>query len=420
MNVLVLGGGGREHSLCWAIKQNPRCDTLYCAPGNAGIAEVAICRELDICDRIQVSEFCKWKDIEFVVVGPEAPLAHGISDALRSDGFLVFGPGQAAASLETSKAFTKGICDSAGISTARYAVFDDPEKARAHVRECELPVVVKDDGLAAGKGVTVARSATEAIEAIDSIFDKQDAVRNAPSAVVVIEEFLAGEEASFFVLTDGETVLPFGTARDYKRAYDGDSGPNTGGMGALSPAPAMTTEVVQRALDDIVHPTLDELRRRGIRFQGVLYAGLMIQNGRPSLLEYNVRFGDPECQVLMIRLGAQAFDAMHACAKGTLQDARVNWAPDHAITVVMATRGYPGRVVNGSAIKGLDSMSATSSFRVFHAATARSRDGLTATGGRVLNVTARSDSAPGARRTVYESIGQIDWQQGFFRCDIGK
>ena len=420
MNVLVLGGGGREHSLCWAIRQNPRCDTLYCAPGNAGIAEVANCQELDICDRAGVSAFCKSKDVEFVVVGPEAPLAHGISDALRSEGLLVFGPSKAAARLETSKAFTKGICDAAGISTARYAVFDDPEKAKAHVRRHELPVVVKDDGLAAGKGVTVAQTTAEAVDAIDRIFERQDDDENGSGSSVVIEDFLDGEEASFFVLTDGETVLPFGTAKDYKRAFDGDSGPNTGGMGALSPAPAMTTEVVQRALNDIIHPTLDELTRRGIRYQGVLYAGLMIRDARPSLVEYNVRFGDPECQVLMIRLGAQAFDAMHACADGTLRDARVNWAPDHALTVVMAARGYPGQVVNGSAIKGLGRVPATSSFRVFHAATARSQDRLTANGGRVLNVTARSDSASGARSAVYKAIGQIDWPNGFFRSDIGE
>ena len=420
MNVLVLGGGGREHSLCWAIKQNPRCDTLFCAPGNAGIAEIATCVELDICDRMAVGKFCKRKNVEFVVVGPEAPLAHGISDALRSEGLLVFGPGQAASRLETSKAFTKGVCEAAGIPTARYVVFDDPAKAKAYIQKRELPVVVKDDGLAAGKGVTVAQTANEAIEAIDKIFAEYESGKKTLASSVLIEDFLDGEEASFFVLTDGETILPFGTAKDYKRAFDGDCGPNTGGMGAISPAPAMTAGVAQRAMNDIIHPTLDELRRRGVRYQGVLYAGLMIRDERPSLLEYNVRFGDPECQVLMIRLGAQAFDAMHACASGTLRDARVNWARDHALTVVMATRGYPGHVVGGSVIKGLDSISATSSLRVFHAATTRSRDRLTATGGRVLNVTARSESPSGARRAVYESIGRIDWRKGFYRSDIGE
>lgn len=420
MNVLVLGGGGREHSLCWAIKQNPRCDTLFCAPGNAGIAEVATCVEMDICDRTQVEKFCKRKNVDFVIVGPEAPLAYGISDALRSEGLLVFGPGQAASRLETSKVYTKGVCEAAGVPTARYVLFDDQAEAKAHVRKRELPVVVKDDGLAAGKGVTVAQTAKEAIDAIDQIFAEHESDENTLKKSVLIEDFLDGEEASCFVLTDGETVLPFGTAKDYKRAFDGDCGPNTGGMGAISPAPAMTAEVVQRTMNDIIHPTLDELRRRGIRYQGVLYAGLMIQDDRPRLLEYNVRFGDPECQVLMIRLGAQALDAMHACANGTLRDARVNWAPDHAVTVVMATRGYPGHVVSGSVIKGLDDISATSSLRVFHAATARSRDLLTAAGGRVLNVTARSDSASGARNAVYESIGRVDWRKGFFRSDIGK
>ena len=416
----MLGGGGREHSLCWAISQNPRCDQLYCAPGNAGISEVAVCIDLDICNCEQVGEFCSRTGIDFVVVGPEAPLAHGVSDALRADGMLVFGPSKAAAELETSKAFTKRLCDAAGIPTARYAVFSAADEAKAHVRGHPLPVVVKDDGLAAGKGVTIAQTEAEAVSAIDKIFadHRPDAAVDPKS--VVIEEFLEGVEASFFVLTDGKTVMPFGTAKDYKRAFDGDEGPNTGGMGAISPAPVMTADVVDRALSDIIHPTLDELEGRGIRYQGVLYAGLMIHEGSPSLLEYNVRFGDPECQALMIRIGAQALDAMHACASGRLSDAKVNWAIDHAMTVVMATRGYPGEFAKGTVIKGLEELTATSSFRVFHAATKWSGDSLTASGGRVLNVTARSDTASGARCAAYDAIGRIDWKEGFWRSDIGS
>ena len=260
MKVLVLGGGGREHSLCWAISQNPRCDQLYCAPGNAGISEVAVCIDLDICDCEQVGEFCSRTGIDFVVVGPEAPLAHGVSDALRADGMLVFGPSKAAAELETSKAFTKRLCDAAGIPTARYAVFSAADEAKAHVRGHPLPVVVKDDGLAAGKGVTIAQTEAEAVLAIDKIFADHMPDEVADPKSVVIEEFLEGVEASFFVLTDGKTVMPFGTAKDYKRAFDGDEGPNTGGMGAISPAPVMTADVVGRALSDIIHPTLTNSR----------------------------------------------------------------------------------------------------------------------------------------------------------------
>jgi len=416
MNILILGGGGREHSLAWAVLQNPKCDRLVVAPGNAGIAAIADCAALDIEDGGAVLGFVEEEAIDFVIIGPEAPLASGVGDRLREAGILVFGPSKAAAQLETSKAFTKSVCDAAGAPTATYGHFDNADAAKAYVRSQGTPIVVKADGLAAGKGVIIAESRAEAEAAIDDMFG---GAFGGAGAEVVIEEFMTGEEASFFVLCDGETVLPIGTAQDHKRVGEGDTGPNTGGMGAYSPAPVLTDTVAQRALDEIIRPTMAEMARRGMPYQGVLYAGLMIEGGAPRLVEYNVRFGDPECQVLMMRLGAQALDLMHAVAEGRLDAAQVNWANDHAMTVVMAAKGYPGPYEKGAVIGGLDDLPETSSQMVFHAGT-QANDGKTiASGGRVLNVTARGDSLAEAAHRTYEMVDNIDFPGGFCRRDIG-
>ncbi len=416
MNILILGGGGREHALAWAIQQNPKCDRLIVAPGNAGIAEIAECATLDIEDGSAVAGFAEENAIGFVVIGPEAPLAAGVADDLRASGIAVFGPDGAAARLETSKAFTKQVCDARGVPTAAWARFDAPAPAREYIRAHGAPIVVKADGLAAGKGVIVAMDTDTALAAIDDMFAGEFGTAG---AAVVIEEFMHGEEASFFVLCDGENVLPIGTAQDHKRVGEGDTGPNTGGMGAYSPAPVMTDAVVERAMAQIIRPTVAELAKRGTPYRGVLYAGLMIRDGQPRLVEYNVRFGDPECQVLMMRLGAQALDLLLACAEGRLGDARVNWADDHAMTVVMAARGYPGPYRKGTEIRGLEALSEDSSHMVFHAGT-RVVDGtITANGGRVLNVTARGASLQEARDSAYEMLARIDWPEGFYRRDIG-
>ncbi|PTX04692.1 phosphoribosylamine--glycine ligase [Pararhodobacter aggregans] len=416
MNILILGGGGREHALAWAIKQNPKCDRLIVAPGNAGIAAIAECAALNPEDGAEVVAFCEENAIDFVVVGPEAPLAAGVADALRGAGILCFGPSAEAARLESSKSFTKEVCDAAGAPTAGWARFSDLEAAKAHVRAQGAPIVVKADGLAAGKGVIVAMTLDEALAGLDEIFG---GAFGAAGAEVVIEEFMAGEEASFFVLVDGETVLPIGTAQDHKRVGDGDTGPNTGGMGAYSPAPVLSPEIAEQALDRIVRPTMAEMARRGTPYQGVLYAGLMIENGVARLVEYNVRFGDPECQVLMMRLGAQALDLLLAAAEGRLAEARVNWAEDHALTVVMAARGYPGAYEKGSEIKGLDGLGEDSFAMVFHAGTRADGARILAQGGRVLNVTARGATLAEAQARAYAMVDAIDWPGGFCRRDIG-
>ncbi|ALI56436.1 phosphoribosylamine--glycine ligase [Celeribacter marinus] len=416
MNILILGSGGREHSLAWAVLQNPKCDKLIVAPGNAGIAAIAECATFDINDGAAVVEFVTENAIDFVIIGPEAPLAAGVADALRETGVLTFGPSKAAAQLEASKSFTKDICDASGAPTAGYAHFTDADKAKAYIRAEGAPIVVKADGLAAGKGVIVAMDVQTALDAIDDMFGGEF---GAAGAEVVIEEFMDGEEASWFILCDGQNVLPVGTAQDHKRVGDGDTGLNTGGMGAYSPAPVMTDSVIQKAMDEIVKPTVAEMAKRGMPYQGVLYAGFMIKDGQPRLVEYNCRFGDPECQVLMMRLGAQALDLMIATADGTLDQARVNWADDHALTVVMAANGYPGAYEKGSVIRGLDAMPEDSSNMVFHAGTAAKDGAIVATGGRVLNVTARGASLTEARDRAYAMIDGIDWPEGFNRSDIG-
>lgn len=410
MNILILGSGGREHALAWAIKQNPKCDRLIVAPGNAGIADLARCADINILDGDTVATFAIENAIDFVIIGPEAPLAAGVADTLRATGLLVFGPSAAAAQLEASKSFTKAICTAAGAPTAAYAHFTDADAARAHIRAQGAPIVVKADGLAAGKGVVVAMTEAEAFAAIDDMGETVD---------VVIEDFMDGEEASFFVLCDGTTLLPIGTAQDHKRAFDGDTGPNTGGMGAYSPAPVMTDAVIAKTMEQIVAPTMAEMTQRGTPFQGVLFVGLMIKDGQPRLVEYNVRFGDPETQALMMRLGGQVLDLLHACAQERLADMRINWADDHALTIVMAANGYPGDYEKGSVIKGLDALPEDSRQMTFHAGTTL-RDGqITATGGRVLAATARGATLQEAHDNAYDLIARITWPGGFNRTDIG-
>ncbi len=410
MHILILGGGGREHALAWAIAQNPKCDRLWCVPGNAGTTRVAHVCGIDILDGAAVVAFCREKAVGLVVVGPEAPLVAGVADSLREAGVPVVGPGREAARLEASKSFAKAVSAACGVPTAAARSFDDVQAARDYVAAHDLPVAIKADGLAAGKGVTVAETREEALAALDAVFAT-------PGARVLVEEFMTGEEASLFVLADGESVLPLGTAQDHKRAFDGDRGPMTGGMGAYSPAPVMTPEVTERAMEEIVRPTLREMARRGIPYRGILYAGLMIEAGAPRLVEWNVRLGDPEAQVIAMRLGAQLLDALQACAEGRLAEARLDWAPDHSLSVVMAARGYPGPYGRGDAI----SLPETTDpwVQVFHAGTAM-RDGkLVAEGGRVLAITARGESLGQARALAYAAVAEVDWPGGFFRRDIG-
>lgn len=412
MNILILGGGGREHALAWAIRQNPKCDRLFVAPGNAGMESVARLVDLDILSGPDVIAFCEENAIDLAVIGPEAPLAAGVADDLRAAGFLVFGPSKAAAMLEASKSFTKAVCDACGAPTAAWARFDAAGPARDYIRDKGAPIVVKADGLAAGKGVTVAMTEAEALAAVDEAF-------GAAGAEVVIEEFMEGEEASFFVLCDGTDCLPIGTAQDHKRVGEGDTGPNTGGMGAYSPAPVLTQAIQDDVMARIVRPTVAEMARRGTPFQGVLYAGLMIRDGQARLVEYNVRFGDPECQVLMMRLGAQALDLILACAEGRLTETAVTWAEDHALTVVLAARGYPGPYEKGTEIGGLDALPRDSSQMVFHAGTALKDGALVATGGRVLAATGRGATLAEAHARAYALADAIDWPGGFYRRDIG-
>ncbi len=416
MNILILGGGGREHALAWAIRQNPKCDRLFVAPGNAGMESVARLVDLDILSGPDVIAFCEENAIDLAVIGPEAPLAAGVADDLRAAGFLVFGPSKAAAMLEASKSFTKAVCDACGAPTAAWARFDAAGPAWDYIRDKGAPIVVKADGLAAGKGVTVAMTEADALAAVDEAFG---GAFGAAGAEVVIEEFMEGEEASFFVLCDGTDCLPIGTAQDHKRVGEGDTGPNTGGMGAYSPAPVLTQAIQDDVMARIVRPTVAEMARRGTPFQGVLYAGLMIRDGQARLVEYNVRFGDPECQVLMMRLGAQALDLILACAEGRLTETAVTWAEDHALTVVLAARGYPGPYEKGTEIGGLDALPRDSSQMVFHAGTALKDGALVATGGRVLAATGRGATLAEAHARAYALADAIDWPGGFYRRDIG-
>ena len=416
INVLIIGGGGREHALAWGLKRAPDLGQLYAAPGNAGIAELAECVALDRLDFAAVIAFVRAKDIGLVVVGPEVPLVAGLGDALRAADILVFGPDKAAAQLEGSKAFTKEICRAQNIPTATYAQFEEAGAAHAYVDGQGVPIVIKADGLAAGKGVVVAQSLEEAHRAIDEMFD---GAFGAAGATLVIEEFLAGEEASFFALSDGQTVIPLASAQDHKRVGEGDTGPNTGGMGAYSPAPVLTPALQADVMDRIIQPTIAALRAQGIAYKGVLYAGLMLTDDGPKLIEYNCRFGDPETQVVIPRLKTDLLDLLLACATGRLADVRVELKPTTALTVVMAAKGYPGSYAKGSVIKGVD-QAAQSGALVFHAGTRLMADTLTAQGGRVLNITGLGDDLAAARAKAYAGIDAIDWSGGFYRRDIGK
>ena len=413
MNVLLIGSGGREHALAWALSASPLLTKLYAAPGNPGICSLAECVALDPGDHGAVIAFCRSAHIDLVVIGPEAPLVAGLADDLQAAGIHPFGPSKAAAQLEGSKGFTKDLCREAGIPTARYARFTEQASARAYVMGQDLPIVVKADGLAAGKGVTIATDRPSALGAVDDVFAAGE------GASLVIEEFLHGEEASFFALCDGETVLPFGTAQDHKRAFDGDEGPNTGGMGAISPAPALTDALVEQTLAEIVRPTVATLARRGIRYCGVLYAGLMITPDGPKLIEYNARFGDPECQVLMLRLKDDLLTILHAALHGQLDRISVRWRDAAAVSVVMAAQGYPGTYRTGSAVSGIDAAARTPGVQIFHAGTRCEEGRIVAAGGRVLNVSATGDDLAEAQARAYQAVDRIDWPDGFCRRDIG-
>ncbi len=416
MNILVVGSGGREHALCWAIAASPLTDTLYCAPGNAGIAQVATCLDIAAGDIEGIVDACNTHDIDFVVIGPEGPLVAGLADALIADGIKVFGPTRAAAALEGSKGFMKDLCAKYGIPTAAYGRFNDATRAKDFIARTGAPIVVKADGLAAGKGVIVAETVSAANAAVDDILG---GAFGAAGAEIVIEEFLEGEEASFFALCDGKDVLPLAGAQDHKRVGDGDTGPNTGGMGAYSPAPILDTAMAGRVMAEIIRPTVAAMAAEGRPYQGVFYAGLMIGSDGPKLIEYNVRFGDPETQVLMARLRSDIVPALLACADGQLSHVDLRWKDEAALCVVMAASGYPGPYQKGSVIKGLAEADALDDVTVFHAGTA-TKDGATvATGGRVLGVTALGPDVAAAQARAYAAVDVIDWPGGFCRRDIG-
>lgn len=414
MRVLLIGSGGREHALAWKLAQSPLMTEFYAAPGNPGIAEHATLAALDIDDHEAVVAFCKEKAIDFVVVGPEAPLVAGIADKLRAEGIAVFGPSAAAAQLEGSKGFTKDICARYDIPTGAYQRFNNAPKAKAYVRAQGAPIVVKADGLAAGKGVTVAMTVDEALAAIDDCFE---GAFGEAGAEVVIEAYLDGEEASFFCLCDGKHALALATAQDHKRVGDGDTGPNTGGMGAYSPAPVMTPDMVDRTMKEIIEPTMRGMAESGHPFSGVFFAGLMITAKGPELIEYNVRFGDPECQVLMMRLKSDLLPLLFACANGTLDQVGAEWSDDAALTVVMASKGYPGSYAKNTPISALPADA--DGAKVFHAGTALKDGALVATGGRVLNITATGKTVTEAQKRAYALAGQVRWENGFYRSDIG-
>jgi phosphoribosylamine--glycine ligase len=418
MRVLVVGSGGREHALCWAIAGSPVLTRLWCAPGNPGIAQVAECVPIDALAIPELVAFAQAQGVDLVVPGPEAPLVAGIADAMAAAGIACCGPSAAAAQIEGSKTFTKEICDAAGIPTARWERFEDPALAREFVVRRGAPLVVKADGLAAGKGVVVATTEAEALAAIDSFMVSRSL--GDAGAAVVIEECLLGEEISLFALCDGVTALPLGSAQDHKRLGEGDTGPNTGGMGAYAPAPAFPPALEQAAMDRVIHPALAELARRGTPFRGVLFAGLMLTEDGPKLIEFNARFGDPECQALLPRLQSDLLSALIAACDGELADFSLRWRDVASIAVVLAARGYPEAPQRGSEIGGLDRAAAVPDVLVFHAGTQTDADGhLRAAGGRVLTVCATGADLAAARHSAYAAIGAIEWPEGFYRRDIG-
>jgi phosphoribosylamine--glycine ligase len=416
MNILLLGSGGREHALAWKMAASPLTERLYCAPGNAGIAREAECVPLELTDHAAVIAFCRKNGIDLVVVGPEAPLCAGIVDDLEAAGIKAFGPSRAAARLEGSKGFTKDLCRANNIPTAAYERFRAAAPAKAYLRSRGAPIVVKADGLAAGKGVVVAQSLDQAEAAIDMMFSGG---LGEAGGEVVIEDFLEGEEASFFALCDGETAIPLTTAQDHKRAFDGDQGPNTGGMGAYSPAPNIDAAMSTRVMAEIVMPTLRAMQAMGAPYKGVLYAGLMITADGPQLIEYNARFGDPETQVLMPRLMSDLVPALLASRDGQLKAFDLRWYAEPALTVVMAANGYPGSYARGSVIEGLDEAAKVEGVEIFHAGTKADGDHILANGGRVLNVSAIGKTVRQAQARAYEAISRIRWPEGFYRHDIG-
>lgn len=416
MHILLLGSGGREHALAWKIAASPLVTKLWCAPGNAGIAQEAECVALDIADHAAVIAFCRSNKVDFVVVGPDAPIAAGVVDDLNAAGFKAFGPTKAAGQLESSKRFTKDLCRANNIPTAAYEHFTSAEAAKAYIRMQGAPIVVKADGLAAGKGVVVAMTLPDALDAVDMMFGGGF---GEAGAEVVVEEFMQGEEASFFALCDGEHALALATAQDHKRAFDGDQGPNTGGMGAYSPAPVMTEAMCERVMDEMIKPTLRAMSAKGMPYKGVLYAGVMITAQGPKLVEYNARFGDPECQVLMMRMMSDIVPALIASADGQLKNFSLRWYDDVALTVIMATKGYPADYGKGSVIEGLDDAARIEGVEIFHAGTKREGGNIVANGGRVLNVCASGKTVAEAQRRAYEAVACIRWPEGFYRRDIG-
>ncbi|MDP3415166.1 phosphoribosylamine--glycine ligase [Falsiroseomonas sp.] len=418
MRVLVVGGGGREHALCWAIAKSPRLTKLWCAPGNPGIAAVAECVAIGAEDIAALTAFARANAVDLVVAGPEAPLTLGLADACAAAGIPCFGPSAAAAQLEGSKAFCKQVADAAGVPTAAWSRFEDADAARAYLAQQGAPIVVKADGLAAGKGVVVAMTLAEAESAIAAIME--DRIHGSAGAAVVIEEFLEGEEVSFFAICDGAEALAFGAAQDHKRVGEGDTGPNTGGMGAYSPAPAFTDGLRDEVMARFIRPTLTEMARRGTPFRGVLFAGLMLTARGPKLIEYNVRFGDPECETLLPLLRSDLLPVLHAAATGSLNGVALEWDPAHSLVVILAAEGYPGTPRRGTAILGLEAAAGTPGVLVFHAGTTRDETGTTrAAGGRVLAVQAQGATLFAAKRAAYAAVDMIDWPEGFARRDIG-
>ncbi|CAL1404726.1 unnamed protein product [Linum trigynum] len=422
--VLVIGGGGREHALCYALKRSPSCETVFCAPGNVGISssgDATCVPELRIADSSAVIAFCHKWGVGLVVVGPEAPLVAGLANDLVKFGIPVFGPSAEAAALEGSKNFMKTICDKYGIPTAKYQTFRHPVPAKHYIQEQELPIVIKADGLAAGKGVIVATDLEEAYDAVDSML--VDEMFGPAGSQVIVEEFLEGEEASFFALVDGENAIPLESAQDHKRVGDGDTGPNTGGMGAYSPAPVLTKELVSVVMESIILPTVKGMAAEGCKFVGVLYAGLMIEkkSGLPKLIEYNVRFGDPECQALMVRLESDLVKVLLAACRGKLSQVSLDWSPGSAMVVVMASNGYPGSYEKGTMIQNLEEAeNVAPTVKIFHAGTALDSNGnLVSAGGRVLGVTAKGSDLAEARERAYQAIEKVNWAGGFYRRDIG-
>lgn len=416
MNVLLIGSGGREHALAWKISSSPIVKRLYCTPGNPGTEKIATNVLLDVTKPQDVINFCKDHTIDLVVIGPEAPLVAGLTDHLRKAGIAAFGPSQKAAQLEGSKGFTKDFCAKYNIPTAAYQRFNNAEKAKAYIQQRGVPIVVKADGLAAGKGVVVATNLQEALDAVDACFA---GAFGQAGVELVVEDFLEGEEASFFCLCDGKTAIPFGTAQDHKRVGDGDKGANTGGMGAYSPAPVMTDEIIARTMREIVEPTMRGMSEMGIPFTGVLFVGLMITQKGPELIEFNVRFGDPECQVLMMRLKSDIAPLLLAAAQGNLDHHKPEWSDDVALTIVYAAKGYPENPLKGTIIRDIDKADAQPDVKIFHAGTAIKDGELVANGGRVLNVTAKGKTVAEAQQKAYQAIDLINWPDGFCRRDIG-